>query len=69
MNGFSRMILHHKLHISMTEYDVEITMQRVREKYINARPIIISDYGRQFISNDFKELIRVTFLLRIVSDK
>lgn len=60
MDGFSRMILHHELRTSMTEYDVEITVQRAREKYISARPKIISDNGRQFISKDFKEFIRVS---------
>ncbi len=32
-------------------------VQRVKEKYPNARPMLINDNGSQFISNDFKGLI------------
>jgi len=42
----------------MTEPDVEIILQRGREKFPAARPRIISDNGPQFIANDFKAFIK-----------
>ncbi len=42
-----------------TEGDVEIIIQRAREKYPEAKPRIISDNGPQFIAKDFKEFIRL----------
>ena len=44
---------------SMTEADVEIILQRAREKFPQASPRIISDNGPQFIARDFKEFIRI----------
>jgi putative transposase len=44
---------------SMTEADIEIILQRAREKYPEARPRIISDNGPQFIAKDCKEFIRM----------
>ena len=58
LDGLSRYIVHHELRVSMTQYDVEITMERAKEKYPEARPRIISDNGSQFISKNFKEYIR-----------
>jgi transposase InsO family protein len=58
LDGLSRYIVHHELRANMTEYDVEITMERAKEKYPKARPRIISDNGSQFISKNFKEYIR-----------
>ena len=43
----------------MTEADIEIILQRAREKFPDARPRIISDNGPQFIARDFKEFIRL----------
>jgi transposase InsO family protein len=43
----------------MTEADVEIALQRAREKFPHARPRIISDSGPQFVAKDFKEFIRL----------
>ena len=42
----------------MTEADVEIILQRAREKFPQARPRIISDNGPQFVARDFKNFIR-----------
>jgi transposase InsO family protein len=49
----------------MTERDVEIILQRAREKFPNARPRIISDNGPQFISKDFKEFIRISGMTHV----
>ena len=42
----------------MTEADIEIILQRAREKHPDKKPRIISDNGPQFIARDFKEYIR-----------
>ena len=58
LDGASRYILHHELRTQMSEHDVQITIERAKEKYPLARPRIISDNGSQFISKDFKDFIR-----------
>ena len=58
MDGYSRYIVHYELRASMSEYDVELTVQRALEKYPDEKPRIISDNGSQYISLDFKEYIK-----------
>ena len=58
LDGYSRMILHHELRTTMTEYDVQITLQRAFEKYPRFHPHLISDNGKQFVARDFKEYLR-----------
>jgi transposase InsO family protein len=58
MDGYSRYIVHHELRTSMTEYDVELTVQRALEKYPGVKPRIISDNGSQYISKDFKSYLK-----------
>ncbi len=65
LDGFSRYIVHHELRINMTEYDVEITIQRALEKYPDELPRIISDNGSQYISKDFKTFIKEVGLQHI----
>jgi len=65
LDGFSRYIVHWEIRESMTEKDVEIILQRAREKFPDARPRIISDNGPQFISKDFKEFIRVSGMTHV----
>ena len=60
LDGASRYILHHELRTHMTEYDVQVVIQKAKEKFPDARPRIISDNGPQFISKDFKEFIRMS---------
>ncbi|GAB6162905.1 hypothetical protein JCM12298_20650 [Desulfothermus naphthae] len=43
----------------MREADMEIILQRAKEKFPDNSPRIISDNGPQFIAKDFKEFIRV----------
>lgn len=54
MDGYSRYIVHHELRTSMTELDVELTLQKAHEKYPDSSPRIISDNGSQFVSKDFQ---------------
>jgi putative transposase len=60
LDGYSRFIVHWEIRESMTEADVEITLQRAKEKYPDKKPRVISDNGPQFIARDFKEFIRVS---------
>lgn len=59
LDGYSRYIVHWEIRESMTEADVEIILQRAKEKYPNEKPRVISDNGPQFIARDFKEFIRI----------
>lgn len=65
LDGCSRYIVHWELRESMTEQDVEIILQRAREKFPMATPRIISDNGPQFIAKDFKEFIRLTGMTHV----
>ena len=59
LDGFSRYVVHWEIRESMTEADVEIVIQRARERFPDTTARIISDNGSQFIAKDFKEFIRV----------
>jgi putative transposase len=59
LDGCSRSIVHWEIREQMKESDVEIVLQRARERYPKAKPRIISDNGPQFIAKDFKEFIRI----------
>jgi len=49
----------------MKEVDIELILQRAKEKYPEARPRIISDNGPQFIARDFKEFIRISGMTHV----
>ena len=59
LDGYSRYIAHWEIRESMTEADIEIIIQRARERFPGVRPRIISDNGPQFIAKEFKEFIRI----------
>jgi transposase InsO family protein len=59
LDGYSRYIVHWEIRERMQEPDIEIILQRARERLPAARPRIISDNGPQFIAKDFKEYIRL----------
>jgi putative transposase len=65
LDGFSRYIVHWEIREAMKESDVEIILQRAREKFPDARPRIISDNGPQFIAKDFKEFIKVSGMTHV----
>lgn len=60
LDGCSRYIVHHEIRESMKEAEVELVLQRAKEKHPTARPRLISDNGPQFIARDFKEFVRVS---------
>lgn len=59
LDGASRFIVHWELRESMREADVEIVLQRAREKFPAATTRVITDNGPQFIARDFHEFIRL----------
>ena len=65
LDGYSRYIVHWEIRESMTEGDVEITLQRARERYPEKNPRVISDNGPQFIAKDFKEFIRISGMTHV----
>lgn len=65
LDGCSRFIVHWELRQSMKEADVEVVLQRAREKFPEARPRIITDNGPQFIARDFKEFIRLSGMTHV----
>jgi transposase InsO family protein len=65
LDGASRYIVNWSLRESMREADVEIVLQRAKEKFPGASPRIISDNGPQFIANDFKEFIRISGMTHV----
>lgn len=60
LDGYSRFLVHWEIRESMTEADVEIILQRAKEKYPDEKPRIISDNGPQFMAREFKEFIRMS---------
>lgn len=60
IDGCSRFIIHWEIRESMKEWEVELILERCKEKFPQARPRIISDNGPQFVARDFKEFIRLS---------
>ncbi len=65
LDGASRYIAHWEIRESMKEADVEIVLQRAREKFPEAKPRIITDNGPQFTARDFKEFIRIAGMTHV----
>jgi putative transposase len=65
LDGYSRFLLHWDLRESMREADIEMILERAKEKYAEAKPRIISDNGPQFIARDFKEFIRISGMTHV----
>jgi putative transposase len=65
LDGYNRFLVHWELRASMTEAEIEIVLQRAREKYPDAKPRIISDNGPQFLARDFKEFIRIAGMTHV----
>ncbi len=65
LDGFSRFLVHWDLREAMGEADVEVILERAKEKYPEAKPRIISDNGPQFIARDFKEFMRISGMTHV----
>jgi len=65
LDGYSRKIIAWEIAETMTEAQVEIIIERAKERYPAARARIISDNGPQFIARDFKEYIRLSAMTQV----
>ena len=65
LDGCSRFLVHWDLRESMKEVDIELILERAKEKHPEARPRIITDNGPQFIARDFKEFIRISGMTHV----
>ena len=65
LDGYSRYLLHWEIREKMLEEDVEVVLQRTREKYLDAKPRVITDNGPQFIAKDFKQFIRISGMTHV----
>lgn len=65
LDGYSRFVVHWEIREQMTEQDVEIILQRAKERVPEAYPRIISDNGPQFVSHGFKEFIRISGMTHV----
>lgn len=65
LDGFSRYIVNWDLRESMKENEIEIILQRAKERFPQATPRVISDNGSQFVAKDFKEFIRLSAMTHV----
>jgi len=65
LDGCSRFIVHWEIREKMEETDIEIILQKAKERFPEARPRIISDNGPQFLAKDFKEFIRLSGMTHV----
>ena len=65
LDGYCRSIVHWDLRESMREAEIEMILERAKEKYPEAKPRIISDNGPQFMARDFKEFIRISGMTHV----
>jgi transposase InsO family protein len=54
IDGYSRYIVHHELRTSVESLDIEIMLERARQKFPWAKPALITDNGPQFIAKELK---------------
>jgi putative transposase len=59
LDGYSRYIAHWEIKEAMTEADIELILEKAREKFPDKKPRIISDNGPQFLARDFKEYVKL----------
>jgi putative transposase len=65
LDGYSLFLVHCDLRESMTEGDIEIILERAKERCPGVKPRVISDNGPQFIAKDFKEFIRTSGMTHV----
>ena len=65
LDGCSRFIVHWEIRETMKESDVELIIERARERFPGVKPRIISDNGPQFIAKDFKSYIRLVGMTHV----
>ncbi len=65
LDGCSRFIVNWEIGESMNEAQVELIIERARERFPGVKPRIISDNGPQFIAKDFKIYIRLVGMTHV----
>lgn len=65
LDGYSRMIVDWVIDEKMHESDIEILIERAKEKYPGVKPRIISDNGPQFVAKDFKDFVRISGMTHV----
>ncbi len=65
LDGYSRYIVHWEIRESMKESEIEIILERAKERHPDVRPRIISDNGPQFIARDFKDFVRISGMTHV----
>lgn len=65
LDGYSRAVVHWDFKDRMTEADVELVLQRARERHPGVRPRVISDNGPQFVAGDFRRFIDITGMTHV----
>lgn len=65
IDGYSRLMVHFEIRETMKEVDVEVILQRAREKFPDATPRVITDNGPQFVAKDFKVFIRLAGMTHV----
>jgi transposase InsO family protein len=65
LDGYSRYVVHWEIRESMTEWDVEVMLERATERFPEARPRVISDNGPQFVAKAFKQYIRLSGMTHV----
>ena len=53
IDGYSRHIVHFEVKLSIEALDIEIMLERAREKFPGVEPVLITDNGPQFIAREF----------------
>jgi putative transposase len=62
LDGYSCFLVHWDLREQMTEADIEIILERAKERFPGLKPRVISDNGPQFIA---KEFIRISGMMHV----
>ncbi len=65
LDGASRYLVAWDLRASITGGEVEVLLERAKERFPDARPRIISDNGAQVNAKDFKEFIRLSGMTHV----
>jgi transposase InsO family protein len=65
LDGCSRYIVHWEIREQMLESDIEIIIERAKEKFPTARPRIISDNRPQIGAKELKEFIRLSGMTHV----
>lgn len=65
LDGYSRYMVHFDIRKSMEETDIQIVLQKAKERFAGVNPRIITDNGSQFIAKDFKEFIRISGMTHV----